>query len=799
MRVLDLADESAVFATRILGDLGADVILVEPPSGSRVRKLAPFLPGLHDDDPERSLVHQYHNANKRSVIIDIDTPAGAADLERLAATSDVIVETESPSNAARNELFAAMCGRHPHLVRASVTPFGRHGEWRDRRANDLVAGAAGGLIWVSGEASDPPVQGAANPSYTMASLAAATGVMLALAARDATPARLGSHLDISLQEATSMAVFQTANASWYEWFKFVPGRPGLSIASQCRDGGWVSFVTRPDRFTNFMAWLDEVGIDHTMTPEDWPHARIGAPLTDNPVPGKIQELTERLDREAFIEGAFKADQICLPVTDFPYMDRHEHFAANRQFFEVESKELRRRLGFVRSPVDSMAGDVEIRSAPRLGADHDAVFAEMARTKGRNRSTPEPDAPPGGDESSDPLRGLDGVRVIDFGWVLAGPLGSRILANFGAEVIRVESSTRPDAMRAQPGPDGNIGTDLGGLFNGANTGKLSVTIDLSTERGRNLVRRLIANADVVTSNFRPGALERMGLDYDSLVLVKPDIIVLSMPGTHSSGPWSPRSTLGNTVMSGSGFNTLMGFSGQRPRGMGVAYPDFTSPYLLATTVMAALRERERTGDGQKIDLSQLSGTISLLGVEWMQYRATGQQPARSANRSPNYSPHGIFPARGEDEWVAIAVEGDGQWGRLRELIGNAADPRFANHAGRKANEDALDAVVSNWTRERDRWELASRLQQRGIAAAPVENLRDTVERDPQLRHHYQRIRQPSAPDRDIPIDGEAIRFEGHPHTLVRAPMLGEHSERILREVAGLSAEEFDSFVLDGTIA
>ena len=288
----------------------------------------------------------------------------------------------------------------------------------------------------------------------------------------------------------------------------------------------------------------------------------------------------------------------------------------------------------------------------------------------------------------PLGALSGIRVVDFCWVLAGPLGTRILANFGAEVIRVESRARPDGVRQAVGPDGAPNPNLGNLFNDVNTGKRSLTVDLRSERGRELVRRLIATSDVVTNNYRPGALERMGFGYEELRALKPDIILLNMPGTHRLGPWRPRSTMGNIVMAASGFNQLTGFPGRRPRGLGVAYPDFTSPYLMATTILAALRERDRSGSGQELDLSQLSGMIALLGVEWMHYRATSVQPPRRANRDPNYCPHAPYPTRGEDEWCAIAVETDSQWAALCALMGQpqlAETPRFASHEARKAHE------------------------------------------------------------------------------------------------------------------
>jgi benzylsuccinate CoA-transferase BbsF subunit len=215
-------------------------------------------------------------------------------------------------------------------------------------------------------------------------------------------------------------------------------------------------------------------------------------------------------------------------------------------------------------------------------------------------------------------------------------------------------------------------------------------------------------------------------------------------------------------------------------------------------MAALRLRDQGGGGREMDLSQLSATISLLGPEWMQYAQTHQTPDRSANRDANACPHGVFRTRGDDAWLALAVEGDADWRELCALMEHpklVADPRFEDHPARKANEDELDAIVSAWTCEHDRWELAERLQAAGIAAAPVENLQDTYERDPQLRDHYQKVRHPLAPDLDLPIDREIIRFAGVEHTIQRGPMWGEHNEEIVRKVLGLDEAAYVQWVLD----
>ena len=193
---------------------------------------------------------------------------------------------------------------------------------------------------------------------------------------------------------------------------------------------------------------------------------------------------------------------------------------------------------------------------------------------------------------------------------------------------------------------------------------------------------------------------------------------------------------------------------------------------------------------------------MLGPEWMQYRATGVAPERAANRDPNHCPHGVFPTAGEDEWCALAVAGNREWAALcaeMDYPGLAQDPRFATHAARKRSEDEVDALVSEWAASQDRWALAERLQRIGIAAAPVENLRDTLERDPQLRDHYPRVRHPKAPDVELPIDREAIRFVGADLAVSRGPMLGEHNEDVVRKLLGRSDEEYVSLVLDGILA
>ena len=792
LRVLDLADRSAALAGRVLADLGAEVIMVEPPSGNLIRHLQPSLENV--GPTEASFAHQYFSANKRSVVLDwVRDPETFL---ALVATADVVIDTQAPGVLAAAGLgHRALRGANPALIQCSVTPFGLDTPWRDRIATDIVAGAAGGLIWLSGEPRGTPVQGGADVSYAMAGLAASSAIMIALHQRDGSGEGNGAHLDVSLQEATAMAAMQTATPSQWTWFNRIPRRPGLSAALRCADGGYVGSLIRPDRFSSFLDWADREGIDHGMTPDDWRLSRLDAPRKGNPVAETTLALAAKLTRDEFAAGALEADLICLPVLGFDDFAQTEQYVVNEQCLTVPHAGIGIDLGFVRSPVDGMAEPVSIKPAPLLAADQHVV--DELDQGAATISSPLAEGP----VSPEPATALAGLRVVDFGWVLAAPIGTRMLASFGAEVIRIESTAKPDSMRSQIGPDGVPDPDLGGLFNVVNSGKKSFAVDLSTEQGKRLVDELIATADVVVNNFRPGAMERMGFGIDALRQIKPDIVLLNLPGAHRTGPWAVRPSMGNILMAASGFNMLTGFDGERPRGIGIAYPDFTGPHLLVATVLAAVRDRDRRGVGQQIHLTQLTGMVSLLGAEWMQFAATGVQPPRRGNRDPNLCPHGIFPTTAseasDDEWIAIAVDGDHQWDALCELIGGGigTDKRFGTHASRKENEDALDELIRDWTRDQEKWALATTWQSVGIAAAAVAHLDECFESDPQLKHSYQHVHQPARPDIDIPINREVAQWVGQSHELTRAPMMGEHNQYVVQELLGHSEETFVQLLLD----
>ena len=395
--------------------------------------------------------------------------------------------------------------------------------------------------------------------------------------------------------------------------------------------------------------------------------------------------------------------------------------------------------------------------------------------------------------SEPWLPLAGIRVTDFFWLIAGPATSRVLADYGAEVIKIETAARPDQIR-QTGiwPLGASGASANAVFADCNTNKQSITLNLSDPRGIELAKELVRNSDIVTNNFTGERMDRWGLGYDDLVQVKPDIIMLTMPVMGTTGPYRSYGANGNGVIAYGGLDTNMGFPGREPVGMGPLYSDFATPYAAVSALMAALHHRDRTGEGQFIDIAQAQATVGLLGTGVIEHSATGEVPPPPGNRARDYCPHGAYRCAGDDRWLAIAVRGDDDWQRLcatldaPELV---ADPRFATHDARKANEDALDVLIEGWTSQREAWEAMHLLQAAGVIASVVSNIEDLITRDPHMRERHFEDVQDISGEFVHTIHRQPSRIDGRTPPLKRPPALGEHNEQVFKGLLGVSDEDY----------
>ena len=401
---------------------------------------------------------------------------------------------------------------------------------------------------------------------------------------------------------------------------------------------------------------------------------------------------------------------------------------------------------------------------------------------------------------DKKQALAGIKVVDFSWYAVGPQTARHLAVNGAEVIRVESSVSLDGLRrGGPFKDGVIDVNRSGYFNNQNPNKYGITLNLKLPQAVEIAKRLVARADVATESFTPGVMERLGLGYEDLKKVKPDIIMVSMGAQGRDGPHSHHSAYGHVQQALCGVNHLTGRPDSYPTGAHGPYTDFFVPHISATVVIAALAYRRRTGKGQYIELSQLEASIHALETAILDYTVNGREQCRIGNRHPQAAPHGAYRCKGEDRWCTIAVFTDEEWQNFCRVLNNpkwSQDPRFTTLAGRLENVDELDCLVEQWTLNYSAEQIMERMQVARVAAGVVKNAKDMHE-DPQLKHrnHYWVLDHPETGP--ATYDSPAYKLSKTPSQVrMPAPCFGEHNAFVCTEILGMSDEDFVGLMAEG---
>ena len=389
--------------------------------------------------------------------------------------------------------------------------------------------------------------------------------------------------------------------------------------------------------------------------------------------------------------------------------------------------------------------------------------------------------------------LHGVRVIDFTWIGAGSYTTKMLADMGADVIKIESSTYPDSLRlSAPFKDSVPGINRSGYFADRNTSKRSMVLNLKAPEGIALVKRLIADCDVVANNFTPGTMERLGLGYDVLGPLKPGLIYIGMSTQGSDGPESNAVGYGLTISALTGLHYMTAEPGREPAGTGTNYPDhIPNPGHAAFGVLAALRHRRRTGQGQSIDIAQTEPTVAVLATAILDQSVNDGNPQPTGNRNGLAAPRGVYPCAGDDRWIAISIESSVQWAALIDVLADArlGEPAWSHADRRQAEQDQIDAVVASCTRAWDRDTLMAALQAQAVPAGAVLTAADIVGSDVQLQHrgHWRSLDHKEMGP--MLYNGLPFKFasaEVGPHAA--APLLGEHTEQICRELLNLSDQE-----------
>jgi len=816
-RVLDLTDERGHLCGHMLGALGAEVIAVEPPGGSRARRLGPFVDDVAD--PERSLTHFAYNRGKRSVVLDLDTDEGRERLRQLAATADVLIESDRPGRMAELGLgYEDLAAELPHLVYVSISPFGQTGPKAQWAAADLTVMASSCTLSVTGDEDRPPVRVAVPQGYHFGAASAASGAIVALIER-ARSGR-GQHVDAAAQWtatlgtqagllSTGVGVVDPARTAGGA----VTGDIRLRLVYPAADGHvsitHVFGMPIGQNTARLMAWVCEEGFcDEATRDKDWVGYLDLLESGREPISewerskAAVEAFTSSKTKQELLEGAMARGLLMAPISSPDDVVNSAHYA-ERGFFEtVEHRPAGR--SFAVPGAFAQCRPTPLRrlgTAPLLGEHTAEVLAELDGPDGGRRHpavgahAPAEARPLGPAVASGPgelpLSGLPlaGLKVLDFTWSIAGPHSVRLLADFGAEVVKVESSHKQDAARGyRPVHDNIAGLENSALFDTMAAGKRSLALNMTRPGALDVVRELVAWADVVVESYSPRAMPKWGLDYDSLKAIKPDVIMVSTCLAGQTGPLANFAGYGNLGAAFAGFYGLAGWPDRPPAGPFGAYTDYTSTHFLAATVLAAVDHRRRTGEGQRIDLAQSEAAQHFLSPALLDYAANGRVMTRAGNRDPHLCPHGVYPAAGDDRWISIVCQDDAQWCALAAAMRRpdlAGDPGLATAEGRLARADELDEAVAAWSADHDGLTLAEQLQAVGVAAHLVATGADCLA-DPQLvaSGHFLR---PEHPERACLIENTRFRLSRTPSRVVRAPFLGEHTWDILSGILGYDGD------------
>jgi crotonobetainyl-CoA:carnitine CoA-transferase CaiB-like acyl-CoA transferase len=785
VRVIDLADEKAAYCSKLLAELGAEVIRVEGRQGGPAYYEGPHLDNI--PDREHSLAFWYNNGRKLSITLDLTTAGDRRQFLQLIKSSDLLVESYQPGYLESLSLgYEALKVVNPALSMVSISGFGREGPYSRYKSCDIIACASGGQMYVCGRQGRPPLKPFGNQSYYLASLLAAVGAMLTLHGREHGGS--GQHVDLSLQEAVASALEHVLVQYMYEGA--VPQRQGSlqwncsSDLFSCRDG--YVLLTFNREWEPLVELLDQRNMAADLKHPAWKNEDFRKQHIDD-----IEEVFTIWTCQQDKDDIFRLGQ----TMRFPWavLNGIEDVTKNEQlisrgFFVPAHHPLAKKEFRVPRPVINFAGAPAYnwKKAPSAGEHNDELDMLIEGKPGNMKAQSGPK--PAG------RLPLEGVRVLDFTWMLAGPYATRMLADFGAEVIKVQSKVTATGAESNET----------GYFTAWNRNKLGITLDMSHPGAKDIALELVSKSDVVMENFTPRVMDNWGLNYETLRKVKPGLIMVSLSGFGHSGPWRDYAALGPTVQALSGLTYLTGYDKGTPDGIGLAYADHISGLYAALAVLAALRHRNTTGEGARIDISEYEAACSLLGPALMDFLLNGHAAAPTGNRSEGQSaaPQGCYRCKGEDRWCVISVSTEDEWKSLCEVM---HDPELAGRAGfsslqaRLANHDDLDELIGKWTSNYPPHKVMKMLQDAGVPAAVASDARDLA-RDINLEERGFFIEMEHPKLGKISADANPIKLNLTPAQYRKAaPLLGEDNRSVFIDILGMDEERYEACVKDGLIA
>ncbi|MGE3074704.1 MAG: CaiB/BaiF CoA transferase family protein [Dehalococcoidia bacterium] len=803
--VVDLSTSRAELAGRYLGELGATVIKLEPPGGAAARFLPPF-DESKPRDVESSLYWAAVGAGKKSVVLDIESAAGRERLMPLLGQADILIESFDPGHMESLGLgYAAVSALNPRIVYVSVTPYGQDGPDANSPATDLTIEAAGGLLDLQGDPDRPPVPVGYPQASFHGGTQAATDAVIALNERERSGR--GQHLDVSMQAAM---VWTLMNATGYppntggDPPTSGPNRlvpipsliPGISLPRhwECADG-YLTVNLPGGRvgktpLQTVLGWAEKDGlVPDRLLERDW--STWAQDLVAGTLP--LDDVKAALE---CVEACFKAHTqhelmqmgtdgglLLAPILRIDALLTDPQLKARDYWVEVEG---RTQPG---TPARmSLTPLIPPQRPPRLG-EHQALLDQFA---------PKPPMP----ASPAIRRGrtFEGLKVADFAWIGVGPIIAKALADHGATVVHIESFGRTDLLRTLPPFKDRVpGLDRAQFMANFNSSKLGVNLNLQNAAGRELAKKLIDWADVVTESFTTGAFSRLGFSYEELSRDRPDLVMLSTCLRGGTGPQCAYGGYGAQGAALAGIYGVTGWPDRVPHGPWGAYTDFVAPRYGVGALASALYHKGKTGRGQHIDLSQVEAAIHFVEPLVLDYTVNGRIAPPAGHESPTASPHGVYRTQGVERFIAIACETAEQWRNLLAVapLSAFADASFDRLEARLARDAEIDAVLEAWCADQDAHELAARLKAAGVPASLVERPSDLYE-DAQLKHRdFFKVCNHTEMG-PTPYDGPVTLFSETPPAYTAAPCLGEHTEYVLTEILGLTHEQIVGYVEAGAI-
>ena len=768
-RVLDLTSGVAgPYTTKLLADAGAEVIKLESPSGDRLRRWSATGADLGDED---GAFFRYLNASKRSAVLSLAGAEGRETFVELAAGADLVVEDLPPGRLdALGVGHARLRESNPSLCMLSITPFGAGGPWSDMPANEFTLQAWVGSTQMRGFPGEEPISAGGRLGEFVAGGHAAPAALAAL--DQARRSGVGVHADVSIYEAMLLS-FQTFRFIFERFDPSFVVKRDVEIPSiePAKDGA-VGFATvTGQQWQDFCLLIDQP----ELALEEKYQNFVNRFAERDEIWKKIHSYTRQHTMQELLERAEMLRVPAVPVVEGSRVPELDHFAARGVYVKSPA-------GFQQPRVPYQLGSCATRPfepAPRLGADTEAVLAE--------RVTREPAIV---DRSATRFAPLAGMRVVDLSAFWAGPVTGNGLAAFGADVIKVESTRRPDMMRFSSGFIRDIMWEWSPIYHGANPAKRGITLDLTEERGRQLLLDLARDADIMIENFSPRVLDNLKITWEVLHEINPKLVLMRLPAYGLDGPWRDRGGFAMNVEQVSGLAWRTGMpDGPKLIPRGPCDPLGGSHALFA--IQLALRDRERTGEGQLVEVPLVEVGLNASAEQVIEFSAYGNRIDREGNRSRGAAPQGVYRALGDDEWIAVSVETDAQWEGLRRALGDPAwarDAAYADMPGRLAARDAIDAGLREAFAALERDAAANALLEAGVPAAPViSSLETGYSPQARARGFFQEIEHPITGK--TPYASYPARFDGSYAEWTRpAPSLGQHNEEVLRDLLGLSDEE-----------